>query len=258
MDGKRDFEFINYSSAKHVARITLTRPPLNVINIKMLGEIESALEQAAEEKALKVLILAAKGKLFSAGVDVAEHTPELVDQMIPLFNRVCTAIANFPLPTIAAIQGHALGGGCEFVICCDHAIMVENARIGQPEIKLASLAPIAALRLPLIVGPRWTARMLFSGEPIEAHTAARIGLVDRHISAEALANAVDELVDPLLSMSAAALRHNKAAYLLGMGAWMDRIMPLEKLYLDDLMRTDDAKEGLRAFLEKRDPKWKNS
>lgn len=181
MDGNGDFDFINYSSAKHVARITLARPPLNVINIKMLDEIDRALERASEEQALKVLILAATGKLFSAGIDVAEHTPELVHQMIPLFNRVCTAIAQFSLPTIAAVQGHALGGGCEFVICCDHAIMVENARIGQPEIKLASMAPIAALRLPAIVGPRWTARMLFSGEAIDAHTAARIGLADRRI-----------------------------------------------------------------------------
>ena len=142
------FEFISLKQKAGVGTLTLHRPPVNVINIPMLREIKDALQVAAEDPNLKVLQLRAEGKLFSAGVDVLDHTAERVDEMMGLFDKVCLSLAEFPVPTIAVVQGHALGGGCELVICCDMAWMAEGATIGQPEIKLAVIAPIAALRLP--------------------------------------------------------------------------------------------------------------
>ncbi len=251
------FQFVSYAMSSGVGTLTLDRPPVNVINIAMLLEIERALKHAMEDQNLKALIVRAEGKYFSAGVDVADHTPELVGDMIPLFDRVCRAIVEFPLPTVAVVNGHALGGGCEIVICCDFAYMVEGARIGQPEIHLAAMAPIAALRLPMLVGPRWAAYLLFTGEQLEAAKAAEIGLIDRALPSDELSSVVDELNGKLTQLSAAALRMNKKGYLMGLAGWDAKLDDMEQLYLQELMETEDAVEGLQAFLGKRKPIWKN-
>lgn len=183
------YQFIETQTTKGVAQLTLKRPPLNVLNIDMLRELETALETIGREAALKVLIVRAEGTLrvFSAGVNVADHTADKVGVMIPLFDRVCAALANFPAPTLAVVHGHALGGGCELALCCDLIIAAEKANFAQPEIKLATIAPIAALQLPGLIGYRRAAEMLFSGEAIGASEAARIGLINRAVpSAESI------------------------------------------------------------------------
>jgi cyclohexa-1,5-dienecarbonyl-CoA hydratase len=254
----KSYEFIRYELNEGLGTLTLNRPPVNVINIPMLQELHDALRAAASDGDLKVLHLRAEGKLFSAGVDVLDHTEQRVDEMIRLFDQVCQSLAEFPLPTIAIVHGHALGGGCELVLCCDMAWMAEGSTIGQPEIKLSVIAPIAALRLPAIVGPRWAARLLFSGEAIDAQTAEEIGLVNAAVALNDLEDAVADATIQLSSLSAAASRMNKKGYLLGMGNWQSSIADIEELYLKELMALEDAQEGLQAFIEKRDPVWKNN
>ena len=144
--------FISVETKNGASFLTLKRAPLNVLDIATLTQFESALTELSQDESIRVLVIKAEGKMFSAGVDVADHTPDKVGDMIPLFDRVCRALANFPAPTIAVVHGHALGGGCELVLCCDLAVMTGNAKIGQPEIQLAAIAPIAALRLPQLVG----------------------------------------------------------------------------------------------------------
>ena len=172
------YQFITTTQQAGVGYLTLNRPPVNVINIAMLQELETVLAHMGQMSEVRVLVLQAAGKLFSAGVDIGDHTDEKVGEMIPLFNRVCQALADFPRPTIAAVQGHALGGGCEFVICCDFAVMAESAKIGQPEIQLASFAPVAALRLPYLVGYRAAADFMFNGRNLPASKAYEIGLIN--------------------------------------------------------------------------------
>lgn len=254
---EKSFEFLKHSSSEGIGYLTLSRPPVNVIHIPMLHELEQALDLASGDTDLKVLILDAEGKFFSAGVDVADHTPDRVGVMIPLFDRVCKILAEFPLPTIAKVHGHALGGGCELVICCDFAYMADGARIGQPEIQLAAMAPIAALRLPMLVGPRWAAYLLFTGEQLEAAKAEEIGLIDQALPLEELDSGVQKLVDKLSQLSAVALRMNKRGYLMGLSNWDGMMDDMERLYLKELMASEDATEGLQAFLEKRKPVWKN-
>ena len=251
------YEFIRYEQTGGVGTLTLDRPPVNVINIVMLQELERALQVAGADPELKLLQLRAEGKLFSAGVDVADHTPDRAEEMIQLFNRVCQDLVEFPVPTIAVVQGHALGGGCEFVICCDMAWMAEGAKIGQPEIKLAAIAPIAALRLPAIVGPRWAAQLLFSGEPVDAQIAEKIGLVNGSGLVDEIERAVAGVTEQLTSLSAAATRINKQGYLMGMRGWQTGLEEMEELYLKELMALEDTQEGLNAFMEKREPVWQN-
>ncbi len=250
-------QFVDWQAGGGLGRLTLNRPPLNILNIAMLQEICGALDAlsaAAQDETLRALVVRAEGKMFSAGVDVADHTPDKVGEMIPLFDRACAALAAFPLPTLAAVHGHALGGGCELALCCDLIIAAESANFGQPEIKLATIAPVAALRLPSLIGYRRAAEMLFTGEPVGAAEAARIGLINRAVPVDQLDQAVDALAAKLCALSATALRVCKSA--VRPGAPLD-MAQIENLYLADLMSTADAREGVAAFVEKRAPVWKN-
>ena len=249
--------YVGTSAADGVARVVLRRPPANVLNLETLRQLEAAIQVVAGDPSIKALVLSAEGRLFSAGVDVADHTPDRVGEMIPTFDRLCRNLAELPCVTLAVVHGHALGGGCELVACCDLAVMATGARIGQPEIQLAAVAPIASLRLPALIGPRWAARVLFTGEPLEADQAAAIGLVSEAVPADALVSTAEAWVEQLRGLSTPALRLLKRAFLLGVDAWAQAIPAVERLYLDELMQTEDAQEGLKAFLEKRKPVWRN-
>ena len=249
--------FINVETKNGASTLTLNRAPLNVLDIAALSGLESTLTELSRDKNIRVLILRAEGKMFSAGVDVADHTPDKVGEMIPLFNRTCRLLANFPTPTLAVVHGHALGGGCELVLCCDLAVMTDKAKIGQPEIQLAAFAPIAAMRLPLMVGYRAAADMLLTGRTLTSDEALKIGLVNAVVPADGLEQWVQEKVAQLSNLSRVALTITKRALQSGFGAWDLSASELERLYLDELMKTEDAREGLAAFMEKRAAVWKH-
>ena len=249
--------FITVKTKNGASALTLRRAPLNVLDIAALGQLESALTELARDESILLLILRAEGKMFSAGVDVADHTLDKVGEMIPLFDRACRLLANFPCPTLAVVHGHALGGGCELVLCCDLAVMTENAKIGQPEIQLAAFAPIAAMRLPRMVGYRAAADMLLTGRALTADEAAKLGLVNAVVPADKLEQWVQEKTAQLTGLSRVALAMTKRALNLGFGEWDASASELERLYLEELMKTADAQEGLAAFMEKRKPEWKH-
>jgi cyclohexa-1,5-dienecarbonyl-CoA hydratase len=249
-------QFIGSKVHEAVATLTLNRPPLNVLNIPMLQQLADGLK-SIEQEDVRILILRAEGKMFSAGVDVADHTPEKVGEMIPLFNQVCQILIEYPIPTIAVVGGHALGGGCELVLCCDLAVMADSAKIGQPEIQLSAIAPIAVLALPRLVGYHAAADILFTGRNLSAQEALEMGLVNAVLPAEQIEVWVDEKITQISSMSGAAQKINKRALRVGVKDWGKSLNEIEKLYLDELMSTSDAKEGMEAFLEKRPPVWKH-
>ncbi|MFQ5399975.1 MAG: enoyl-CoA hydratase/isomerase family protein [Anaerolineae bacterium] len=251
-------EFTHFGVRDGVGRLTLNRPPVNVLHIPMLREMEAALRALAQDGSLRVLLLRAEGKLFSAGVDVADHTADKVGEMIPLFDRVCCALADFPVPTIAAVHGHALGGGCELVLCCDLAVMAEKAKIGQPEIQLAAIAPVAAMRLPYLAGYRAAADLMFTGRNLTATEAMNIGLVNAAVPADQVATWAEEKAARIAGLSRAALAAAKQALRMGYGNWAKAQPEMETLYLEELMKTADAGEGLAAFMEKRPPVWKHA
>lgn len=250
-------QFITVKTQNNICTLTLNRPPVNILNISMLAQIETALNQISWDADVRALVLQAEGKLFSAGVDVADHTTDRVGEMIPLFDRVCLALAEFPVPTIASVHGHALGGGCELVLCCDLAVLAENAKLGQPEIQLAAIAPIAVLRLIYFVGYRAAADLIFTGRSLNAQEALEMGLVNAVVPADQLSSWTQEKATQIAGLSRAAMVLVKKALLKGYGDWANTLPELEYLYLDALMITSDAHEGLAAFLEKRKPDWKH-
>lgn len=249
--------YISVDTKNGASFLTLKRAPLNVLDIATLTQLESALTELTGDESIRVLVLKAEGKMFSAGVDVVDHTPDKVGGMIPLFDRVCRALANFPGPTLAVVHGHALGGGCELVLCCDLAVMAEGAKIGQPEIQLAAIAPVAAMRLPQLVGYRNAADILLTGRTLTADEALNMGLVNAIVPTGQLEKWVEEKVKQLTGLSRVALTMTKRALQSGYGAWDSCAAELERLYLDELMKTEDAREGLAAFMEKRAAVWRH-
>ncbi|HEX5572677.1 MAG TPA: enoyl-CoA hydratase/isomerase family protein, partial [Ktedonobacterales bacterium] len=218
---------------------------------------ERALESLADDPHLKAVVLRAEGRAFCAGVDVADHTPERVNEMIRGFARLVTRLRSLTAPTIAVVHGAALGGGTELVMGCDITLAAASARFGQPEITLGVIPPIAAALFPRRIGYQRAARLVFTGETISAEEAARLGLVTEVAPDADLTNRLNVLLTQLTGLSAAALRLAKRALLLGAAGETAALDAINQLYLTDLMATADAREGIQSFIEKRPPIWRD-
>ncbi len=241
-------------SANGVVKITLARPPVNVINMALMAELGSALDQA---RSAQVVVLGAQGKLFSAGVDVGEHKPDTVDVMIHEFHAMIRKIWSLEMPTIAAVQGSALGGGMELAMACDFIVASETAKFAQPEIQVGVFPPIAALMLARLIPRKKALEMILTGDAIDARTAERLGLVNLVAPPAEFESALNAFVARLTKLSRVVLRYSKRAAALGLSADDDRVLAqIEELYLKELMKTADATEGLSAYMEKRTPVWK--
>ncbi len=242
-----------------VARVVLDRPPLNVLHIPMLQELDQTLTELSAESELKLLVLTGAGKAFCAGVDVADHTAERVEFMIQAFHGVVRKLLLLEVPVVAAVNGAALGGGCELLLACDLAIASEKAKLGQPEIRLGVFPPVAAALMPRLIGRQRALDLVLTGRVIGAAEAREMGLVGRVVPVEAFDEAVTEYVGGLSSLSRPVLRLTKRTVVEGMGVplW-DAFERAENRYLHELMELEDAHEGLAAFLEKREPVWRDA
>lgn len=256
------FQHITFEKQDGVARLVLNKPPVNVLDIAMMREINSALDGLNDDFSIKVLVIESieGSKAFSAGVNVSEHTADTVVEMIQVFHRIFHLLDELEIPTLAVVEGTALGGGCELALFCDMVIASEKASFGQPEIQVGVFPPIAAIALPEIVGPKKAFEMMLIGDRIRADEAKQLGLVNKVVPPEELRAAADEFTGKLTKLSSAALRLTKRASRLGvthMCDFTDRLAAVEDLYLGPLMDTEDAHEGLAAFMEKRAPVWKD-
>jgi len=252
------YEHIEANFQDGLGTITLNRPPVNIMNIAMMEEINEVLEEWQGEKNLNLALFNAKGKCFSAGVDVGEHMGDLAPKMIGVFHRMFRLMDSLGIPTLASVYGSCLGGGCELAVFCDLVISSEDAKYGQPEIQVGVFPPIAAQIMPRIIGRKAAMDLILSGKIISAEEARSMGLVNKVVAREELESATDEFAKPYLKLSAEVLRKTKKAITAGL---MDDFEPslkiIEDIYLNELMKTADAQEGLKAFLEKRRPEWKN-
>jgi cyclohexa-1,5-dienecarbonyl-CoA hydratase len=256
----KDFQHINFKIDDRVARITFARPPLNVFNIAMMLEIGEALNDCLQQRDLAaiVFVAAAGSRAFSAGVAVEEHVPETVFQMLDSFHTVFRLLAQISRPVIAVVDGPALGGGCELVAACDIVIASERARFGQPEIKLGVFPPVAVILLPRIIGEKRARELILLGDMIDAAEALRLGLVNYVVPRVELEAKLVGVLAKLRELSAAALAMTRAALDLGERNSFHSILgEVENLYLHELMKTADAHEGVRSFMEKRKPEWRH-
>lgn len=255
----RHYEFFDLTVAEGIADIAMNRPPLNVLHSAMMAEFNAILEGVVRDTSLVAIVLRGRGKVFSAGVDVADHAPAKVGESIPLFHGIFRKLAVSDALTIAAVHGAALGGGCELASSCDIVLASEKATFGQPEVKLAALAPVAAGILPLKVGLAKAIELTALGGTIDAEEARRIGLVNQVFPAVTFESDVQKYLSQLGSLSRPVVRLAKRTVSQSARRlFLSELECNEHVYLSELMKLSDAGEGIAAFLEKRTPNWKHA
>jgi cyclohexa-1,5-dienecarbonyl-CoA hydratase len=256
----KEFQHIKFRIDERVAWITFSRPPLNVFDIAMMREMSDALNECLPQSDLAAIVFdaAPETRAFSAGVAVEEHVPETVYQMLDAFHSVFRLLAQISRPVIAVVDGPALGGGCELVAACDIVIASERARFGQPEIKLGVFPPVAAILLPRIIGEKRARELIMLGDMIDANEALRLGLVNYVVPGPELEPKLQSVLGKVRDLSASALAMTRAALDLGgQTSFQSALTEVENLYLHELMKTEDAHEGVRSFIEKRKPEWRH-
>lgn len=250
------FEFIGLELREKVAWITLRRPPLNWMNIQLMEELNLVLDGLVQSP-VNLLVIQAEGKAFSVGVEVADHLGDKAEHMIRVFHGIFRRMDSLGVPSLAVVQGAALGGGCELATYCDMVLASEKARFGQPEIQVGVFPPIAALAFPRMIGRKKSMELILSGEAISAQEALAIGLVNKVVPQEDLQAEARAWASRFSKLSGVVLRLARRAVLEGWDTQVERgLGRIEEIYLRDLMATEDAREGLQAFLEKREPVWK--
>jgi cyclohexa-1,5-dienecarbonyl-CoA hydratase len=254
------YQHIRFRVEDRAARVTFARPPLNIFTIAMMREVDEALTACMSMRDVVAVVFDSLegSRAFSAGVSVEEHQPETVYQMLESFHNVFRTLEQLAKPSIAIVEGAALGGGCELIAGCDIVISSPRARFGQPEIKLGVFPPVAAVLLPRIMGERRARELLLTGEIFDAREALRTGLVSHVVESERLEAKLQEILARLRELSAPALEMARRAMDTARGRpFLEALERVEDLYLNELMKTEDAHEGVKAFMEKRRPDWRN-
>lgn len=253
------YQSISLTFDDRVARITFARPPLNIFNIAMMKEICDALTECFKHDLVAIVFASdSESRAFSAGVAIEEHVAETVFQMLDSFHAIFRLLEQLSRPTIALVDGAALGGGCELVAVCDVVIATDRARFGQPEVKLAVFPPVAAIFLPRIIGEKRARELILTGEVIDASTALELGLCNHVVPETQLEQKATEVLTKLRELSAVGVGYARHALDLGIGHTLDTALrQQENLYLHELMKSVDANEGVKAFIEKRKPVWRD-
>jgi cyclohexa-1,5-dienecarbonyl-CoA hydratase len=238
-------------------RLRLARPKANIIDAAMIAALRAALDAHRDLKSLRGVLIDAEGPHFSFGASVEEHLPESCATMLSTFHDVVVAILEFPVPVLVAVRGQCLGGGLELALAGSMIIASPEAQLGQPELKLGVFAPAASCLLPCRVSQGVADDLLFSGRSVSGEEARAVGLVEA-LAVDPEAAALAYFDAQLGSKSGAALRLAVAAARGPLaGSVGSRLAELETLYLDTLMKTRDANEGLAAFLARREPQWEH-
>ncbi len=252
------YEYFNVEVRDGIASVAMNRPPLNVLHNPMMTEFNRLLETTLADKNLAALVLRATGKAFSAGVDVSDHSADKVADMIRLFHGIFRKLAATDALTIAAVNGAALGGGCELACFCDIVLASERAKFGQPEVQVGVFPPVAACVLPPQVGIKKAIELNALGATIDGKEAHRIGLVNQVFPAEEFDKKVSEYLEGIKKLSRPVVRLAKCATsLIVRKQMLEQLDATEAMYLGELMALQDANEGIAAFMEKRPPIWKH-
>jgi len=242
---------------ERTALITLERPPLNVLNLSMLRELQTALDSVGRDEALDFLIIRGGGeRAFSAGVDIKDHSRDKVPEMLRVVHGVIRSLLSLPQITIALVRGACLGGGCELASACDFILASEDSFFATPEIQVGCYPPVALARFPSQIGYHRAAEMILTGRRISAQDAAAMGLINRAAPAKELEEMLDSLLAELKGKSRAVLRIAlRGLREISLKNFSEDLKKSEDLYLQELLQTDDVEEGVQAFLAKRNPLW---
>jgi cyclohexa-1,5-dienecarbonyl-CoA hydratase len=251
-----DYKNILLEKKDGVAKLTINKPPLNILDIETLEEMNQALAALRTDDEVKVVVITGAGeKAFSAGVAVGDHLGEKLPKMVEVFHRLFTSLVEVEKPTIAVVNGLALGGGCEVAAGCDMAIAKESAQLGQPEVKLGVYPPPASVLFPRILGRRKAFELILSGDSISAKEAETIGLVNKAVPDKEFEKETEEFIKRFTANSGLTLAQTRAALYRNFDLDFGEAMEVTGVDATLVMAGENSVEGLKAFLEKRKPVW---
>lgn len=238
------------------ARVVLDAGKGNVLTRAAIGELDEAFAGLAQDRAVRGVVLGHEGDHFSFGASVPEHAPDVVGEMLPELHRLMRTMDAAALPICAAVKGRCLGGGLELALAAHRIVVADDAVLGVPEVTLAVFPPVASAILPLRVSQAVVDRLVTRGETISGVEAVQLGVAEEAAPAADVHARAEEWIRGYVELSGAAVRFacraSRTAYREALGERLDR---LERLYLDELMKTADAREGIAAFMERRKPTW---
>lgn len=241
-----------------VAYLVLQAPPYNILTCALMDRISDALEEISTNPGLKAVAVTSTGKAFSAGADVGEHTPEKAPALIGSFGRMFRRFGALELPVVMAVDGAALGAGFELVMMADILLASDRASFGQPEIRLGFFAPVGVAHLPALVGRAKAMEITCSGRKYSAQEMHACGFVSRVVAPGELETTLESALDELRQASPLVMRMNvRLIKRLHQADFESTLAEAERVFLDELMATEDVKEGIASFFEKRKPEWKN-
>jgi enoyl-CoA hydratase len=255
-----EFKNIILEIKEGVGIIKMNRPDaMNALNTQTLGELEKAISQLGDDDSVRVVIITGEGKAFVAGADIAEMKDMSKEQAENFSNNgqmVFDLIASLEKPVIAAVNGFALGGGCELAMACDVRIASEKAKLGQPEVNLGVIPGFAGTqRLSRLVGTAKAKELIFTADMVDAQSALSIGLVNQVVPAEQLMDTCMEMAKKIAAKGPLAVRLAKKVIDKGIEAKLDEGSHIESSEFGECFASGQAKEGMLAFLEKRKPNW---
>ena len=245
---------IDVVRSERVVHLVINAPPVNVLDAAILGELVRRLGELESDESLAAVVLSGEGRCFSAGASVAEHKQDQAERMLTALNEACLALPAFPAPVVAAVHGACLGGAMELISFCDFVVAAPDAILGQPEIKLAFLPPVACHRLPRLTGFQNAAYTILSGENLTVDQALAMGLVQKILPRDDWAE-IDDLFNGL---SAPVLRITKQALAESIDERSaQRLEFFKELFLAKLYVLEDVAEGIESFENRRPPEWKH-
>ena len=252
-------EFVTLETSDGIGTIRLDRPPMNALNTQVQEELRAAATALADNPEVRAVVVYGGERVFAAGADIAEFTTTTYQQMVAraaALSGAFDAVARIPKPVVAAVTGYALGGGCELALACDWRVVADDAKLGQPEIRLGLIPGAGGTqRLARLIGPARAKDLIFSGRMVDAAEALRIGLADRVVPAGEVYSAAVELLRPYTSGPALALRAAKLAVDGGLSMDLASGLAWESQLFAGLFATDDVREGTTAFIDKRKPRF---
>lgn len=242
-----------------VGHVTIDRAPLNVLDIGCFEAMKRALSELTAGDGVDVVVISSTGeKAFSAGADVGDHLPDKAPKMLDAFHSLARALWSLDAVSVAAVKGLALGGGMELALCCDIVVASEDATFSQPEIKVGSFPPIATALLPRTLGHQAAADIVLTGRRLSAAEGRSLGFVSRVVPAERLDEEVASVVAGLTDSSASVMRKALRALRRDQATqWSHALAETERIYVEELLSLEDAREGIEAFMQKRKPVWKS-
>jgi enoyl-CoA hydratase/carnithine racemase len=246
-------DFVTLEVDGAIGTIRLDRPPMNALNSQVQTEIRAAAVEAGERKEVKAVVIWGGPKIFAAGADIKEMAvasyADMVDRAVGL-SACFTTVARIPKPVVAAINGYALGGGCELALCADRRIAAEDAHLGQPEILLGVIPGAGGTqRLPRLIGPAKAKDLCFTGRFVDAEEALRIGLVDEVVPAEQVYDRAIEWAGQFANSPAYAIRAAKESIDRGLEVDLDTGLAIERQQFAALFATEDQQIGMTSFVE---------